>query len=230
LIPQKGRYYHLTTRGLLQPLMAVSSFTSMMPSTNSYILGIIKLTPLRHANIPPPMALHKLQLTGDVIDVTVNSHLGLVASLCAAGVLIYEYNTTKRSIQNPKLMNKISLPADVLPCQVKLSDQGVLALLAYDEEFGSQVYTAQLSSNQATFGLDPVFLDLEEVSCLFTSVDGKHVCVESSNGQVVVLNEMVAISASIQLPEYCPWLDVSTVSDTVSILKSTEFMLIIYRL
>ena len=57
---------------------------------------MLKLTPLRLANVPPPMALHEIGLEHEVTDVTVdrsNTHVAVLHSTCVT-ILNYEPKTS----------------------------------------------------------------------------------------------------------------------------------------
>jgi hypothetical protein len=156
------------------------------------------------------MALHELKTLEDVIDVKFNSRLGLLAVLFSTSVSLYEYNPSSKGTRAPESLCSTNLPDHGVPFQIEISNESVVTVLLYNSRTGSQAFAARLNSDNLSFDQDPLRLGIVDVSKLFTSVDGDFLFFESSSGRVAVLDKpALATSASIQLSEYCPWLEVS---------------------
>lgn len=72
------------------------------------IEGILKLTPLRLTNVPPPMASHEIVMDENILDVTVHTEnpdgrLVLIGVLQYSGVSLYEWALTAKPPRPPIL-------------------------------------------------------------------------------------------------------------------------------
>ena len=88
--------------------MAVSKVHALKPLLAKHITGNLKLTPLRLANIPPPMALHEIVLNDNALDILVNivnskEPFCSIAVLSHSGVSLYQWQLTTRPPKPPAL-------------------------------------------------------------------------------------------------------------------------------
>jgi len=72
--------------------------------------GTLKLTPLRLANVPPPMALHEIELENGAADVTVNLSNTRVAVLHSTCVTILKYEPNASATSDPIIERTEVLP------------------------------------------------------------------------------------------------------------------------
>ena len=89
--------------------MAVCFISLLYALCADNLLENLKLTPLRTANIPPPMALHELSLESNVVDVAIlepkdSKDLAMVAILMSAGIEVYSWNIIDKPTQFPLLL------------------------------------------------------------------------------------------------------------------------------
>lgn len=101
----------------------------------------LKITPMRLASVPPPMALHELSLSENAIDVAVGTirsgkHKVLIAVLHREGVTMYELdmNAKLRTPPSFKWITKVihsELP-NIVHQQVSFSNEQTLSVLSSD--------------------------------------------------------------------------------------------------
>ncbi len=75
----------------------------------------IKITPLRMANIPPPMALHELKVRSNVIDVAFSAEASMIAVLHRKGIAVFEWKSITASSSPPMLTGQVTFEKDALP-------------------------------------------------------------------------------------------------------------------
>lgn len=150
----------------------------------------LKLTPLRIANIPPPMALHELSLEANIIDVAVSSpsisrsHAS-IAVLLPGKVEIYRWNLLEQKMQSPYLWTILSLD--------KSSKLGVL--------------------NRALVGLQVMFLGHEHLLILQShditntlsiyKIEEKSFSLVNSTEQAVASRFLIDVSRTASMPYVC---------------------------
>ncbi|KAL3427673.1 elongator complex protein (IKI3 family protein) [Phlyctema vagabunda] len=71
-----------------------------------------KVTPFRAANIPPPMALHEIDIQSNVIDVSFSWDASLIAILHQQGISVYEWNPNSASSSPLKLTGRVTFGKD----------------------------------------------------------------------------------------------------------------------
>ena len=69
---------------------------------------LIKLTPFKTANIPPPMALHEFEVSSNAIDIAFNSDASSIAVLHHDGVSLFEWKSVSASSPVPTLTGRIT--------------------------------------------------------------------------------------------------------------------------
>jgi hypothetical protein len=196
---------------------------SIMSKPTSLFLIIadtLKLTPFRYANIPPPMSRNDLLLQGDLIDVAINSSAGVVVTLQKEVVNIFKYKPRKKFSAEPQHVGSISLPSDCSAWyQIELSENGRIAVLGYIPDQGEKVYACTLGENSRTFVPVTHELDDSNPSALVTTVDGSEVYIQTYKGQSQALSSVLrqtSTSGSLSNHEFCPWMSISVVDDSVS--------------
>lgn len=66
----------------------------------------IKVTPLRDANVPPPMSLHEISVPSNAIDVTLNTDASQIAVLHQEGISVLEWKQVTASSTAPTLTGR----------------------------------------------------------------------------------------------------------------------------
>ena len=78
----------------------------------SYLISKVslKLTPLGLTNIPPPMALHEVNLTQNIVDIAFNDGGFGFAVLHGNGISTYHYKFNNHNLSPPNCVNSCDLP------------------------------------------------------------------------------------------------------------------------
>ncbi|KAF2740606.1 elongator complex protein-like protein 1, partial [Polyplosphaeria fusca] len=99
----------------------------------------LNITPLRVANIPPPMSLLQLKLELKAVDVAFSASNSHVAVLSNEDVAVYAVDVTKRPIQRPSLLWRDDSIKGSCPRQVSFAgnDQVIVLTDSWDEDESS---------------------------------------------------------------------------------------------
>ncbi|KAI1136604.1 IkappaB kinase complex, IKAP component [Hypoxylon sp. FL0543] len=122
---------------------------------------LLKLTPFRTANVPPPMALFELQASSPITDVAFSPANTFMAVLHRLGVDVYEWKVKEQRSVNPSLLGTVthvkgSSDEDYAPLQVAVTENGVVHCLGFKEGPEIQSYpfdrsTGEFSSNSSIY-------------------------------------------------------------------------------
>lgn len=193
--------------------------------------SILKLTPLRNANIPPPMALHELNLQQDAIDVAISRSSTQLAILDRSHIKVYKYSITPKSVKQPELCSEHPLLENCLgPVQIAWRGENEVFLLASDA--GSNRDALYLLDIEAE---NWVLVDsgLDHIATIFSSQDYDEVYVQSSLGLVIPAGSASGANSkhnSVKLPVLSPWAEAVTIGEEVSPpLYSTNFFANVLR-
>ena len=111
------------------------------------------MTPLRLANIPPPLALHELDLPGNIVDCAVNSTNSRLAVLHDCAISLFDCSQKSCSSPEPRMTETLSLPpaGEFVPLQICFSGENEVFVLLSDLSNGnSLLYDTQRSSYTQT--------------------------------------------------------------------------------
>ncbi|KAI1340098.1 IKI3 family protein [Xylariaceae sp. FL0016] len=96
----------------------------------------LKVTPLRTANIPPPMSMFELELPSSVVDVTFSPANTFMAVLHQTGVTIFEWKTRDQRSLRPSQASTLSFSKDestgsLVPLQIAVAENDSFHFLCY---------------------------------------------------------------------------------------------------
>jgi hypothetical protein len=176
-------------------------------------LAILKLTPLRNANVPPPMALHELQIAGNAIDVAHGDFSTRMIVLDRNGVTAYEYSITSKSAKEPTLIERFQLPEECgIPIQIAMKADEEVYLLSHKAEINrDEVHFRGITDGHWT----QISLDEEHVASIFPSQSYDGVYSQSSQGSIARISSSPGHGLSVKLPALCPWTELVDVGDEV---------------
>jgi elongator complex protein 1 len=185
----------------------------------------MKLTPLRYANIPPPMCLHELQLAHEAQDISINSPTGVVAVLTNEEVEIFSQNPRKKG-ETPVRQGSISLSAiEGDPLQIVVTNDR-LFLLVHGRDNIPRIYVSRIAIEDSTdLSWEQCNTD-RPISSIFCDLTQDLVCAEAPDGEIYGLASYRFQSLPGKLPEYCPWVEVVQVGTKVSITINFYHLLI----
>lgn len=174
------------------------------------------MTPLRLANVPPPMALHEVQLENNAIDLAINTSSSLIAVLHNSEVCIYRYEISTKAAQDPVLNTRHAFehhPA-ARPRQIAFRDDSEIFVLLDSGDIGeSLVYHKTL--DQSDFSMLP--LDSPKIHTIFTSVDYNKLCIQDDAGAVSTVSADIndGQSSLCRFPVKASWAEVVSHDDEV---------------
>ena len=103
-------------------LMVEYAFTVARGSTSPpYDFGAVgvvdgkelKLTPIRTANVPPPMAHFEVELPENIVDVAFNAENSRIAVLCTYGIAIFDWQINEKTSSEPRQLAWLDTSANI---------------------------------------------------------------------------------------------------------------------
>lgn len=224
--PEQPLLVALSTTDALQ----VAEYTSIVASGSvvpPHDFGVVasidglslKLTPLRIANVPPPMSLQQLALDHKPTDVAFSVTGKLMAVLSDKHLAMYAVDLERRPLPVPTLIWQSKEFVDTSPRQVTFIDHDRVCVLtdSWSEE-ESSIWVSE-GEELLPRGL---ILEPQMVSSLTHSVDFGKLYAASREGTVyeVLLNEAVEdlplpTSLVTKLPSFAPEVKVAVVEEQV---------------
>lgn len=181
------------------------------------------MTPLRIANVPPPMSLLKLVLEHKAVDVALSMSGTHFAVLSDSNVAVYVVDLKARPISPPHLLWKSQSFNGQSPRQVTFLGDDRLCVLAdiWDEEECS----IWVSKYEDLVCLGPIS-EAEKISSLTSSVDFHNIYASFHNGAIHEIQGLDSRSGlpyqttlSARLPAFNPEIKVTTLEGLVCNLK-----------
>lgn len=155
--------------------MDVSGICPIVEQTNSRI-GKLKLTPLRRASLPPPMALHEIELARNIKDVAINFANTRIATLHETTITVLIYDVKVSPVIDPVVERTIALPISntVIARQICFRSDVDLFVLAMHLASGvDMIYDVQKSSFHSPSATMSIF-------GIFPTLDHDALCVTNS--------------------------------------------------
>ncbi|KAI9714407.1 MAG: hypothetical protein M1820_000368 [Bogoriella megaspora] len=144
----------------------------------------LKVTPLRKANVPPPMSLYDLEFVDNVVDVATNVDGTLLAALYNRGLTISRWDSNQNTFLNlPPHNIFLTSPNDTYARQITFRGPSEAFILAYSISLQrDQLYKVNIKGDHAELGpsIDFTF----PVTHLMPSFDYGSVFVQSILGTV----------------------------------------------
>ncbi|TVY86739.1 Elongator complex protein, partial [Lachnellula willkommii] len=174
----------------------------------------LKVTPLRTANIPPPMALHELTVQTNVIDVAFNADASLIAILHQQGISMFESKGTEASSDSPLLTGRVTFdktePNSTVYQQISFADNND-ALVSMPN--GSKSTVKRYGFNEETGRMEdvPSGPGMDTTIRILSSFyqDGlNHPFVQGSSGDLHSLAFGEHSLSHCNFPMYLPWIDI----------------------
>jgi elongator complex protein 1 len=183
----------------------------------------LKLTPLRYANVPPPMSHHDLQLEEELVDAFFNSSSGVVATLHQSCVKVFKYNPRRRKTLEPSFVATVPLPIGIgTPYQIIVDNDGYVAVLSSLPGREATILTCDLGHADQKFTPLEGDFGLTNSSTMLSSVDQSQTFVQTHSGKVSLLRDGAGGKPpleTVQLPEFCPWAELTSVLESVCLVS-----------
>ncbi|KAF2635875.1 elongator complex protein 1 [Massarina eburnea CBS 473.64] len=210
----------LSTKDALQILeyASVAAHGSVAPPNDFGIVASIdgqsvKLTPLRIANVPPPMSLQQLSLDKKALDVALSMSGTRLAVLSDSDLAVYTVDLKKRPVPVPTLLWRSKSLEEAYPRHVAFLGDDRVCILAdnWDEEESS----IWISEGEELLPKGPI-LEPGQVSSLTSGIDFQKVYVSFQNGSIheLLLGEAaddlpLQTSLALSLPSFSPEVKIS---------------------
>lgn len=181
--------------------------------------GLLKLTSLRHANVPPPMASYEKCLSSPAMDVALSPKGNLVAVLHRDALEVFRWNPKGKQVIGRELHARLDtahLVSDQCPQQIAFLDESNI-FVSSSGPTGSTVARFLLDQQDLKY-VDHVYMSDAPVLRLFSMADRSSVCVENSSGIVREIWSSNNPSAAdiARFPEPAPLVDGIQVHGRVS--------------
>jgi elongator complex protein 1 len=179
----------------------------------------LNLTPLRIANIPPPMSLQRLDIDGKAIDVALSMSGTSLAVLSDTNVAVYAVDLKKRPVPPPTLLWRSTALSRACPRHVTfLGDERFCVLADKWDEEESFIW---VSEGQDLVSKGPI-LEPGKVSSITTSVDYQQIYINFQDGSIheLVLGEgtddlPLQSSQVTTLPSFAPEVRITSLDEKV---------------
>ncbi|CAD6505212.1 BgTH12-00706 [Blumeria graminis f. sp. triticale] len=159
---------------------------------------IVKITPFRYANVPPPMALHEIEVPANVIDIAFGDNAQTFTILHQKGISCYEWCNIATLSNSPQLKKEFtfSRPDDPDSKFLQITSAGkneaallqtkasVTSVIRYS--FDNDGYIKEvLGINDATSGPPLIITNISS----FKMNNGVYIFTQDSNGDVRILTQ-----------------------------------------
>jgi elongator complex protein 1 len=182
----------------------------------------LKLTPLRLANVPPPMSLHKLSLEHKAIDVAVSMSGTRLAVLSDIDLAVYALGMSKKPVQMPSLLWRSDAFKGHTPRHVAfVGDEQIFILTDDWDEEESSVW---VSNDKELVCRGPI-LESGRVSSIVSSADYQKLYMQFQDGAIYEAGPINAESESPllktlvqKLPSFAPEVRIASWDEQVSMM------------
>ncbi|KAF3924227.1 hypothetical protein ABW21_db0203079 [Orbilia brochopaga] len=160
---------------------------------------ILKMTPLRFASVPPPMALHDLMLDGNTIDVAFNPLGGSLIALTTERIDIINWDIPKLGQKAPVQLRKGVIELEDMSEYRQVSFLGSDKIALLHNSSAIDIYQRSESSWELLKELRDGRL-LDGVASIKLSDDKISLLCETLAGDVLVFNEELEVVETQRLP------------------------------
>ncbi|KAF2235143.1 IKI3-domain-containing protein [Viridothelium virens] len=169
----------------------VAGGSTFIPNDHGWVSVIdgcdLKVTPLKRANVPPPMSLHEVSLDRNATDVAVSRSGAYIVTLDQRQVTVlkHDYETDGYSIASRHDIT-VDSAGRTLPRQVVFGRDSEIVFLVYSEDSHKDViYKAALDQGKVT---STTLIELPfSISCLISALDHGSIFLESTSGSIYEL-------------------------------------------
>lgn len=180
-------------------------------------VAALKLTPLRIANIPPPMSFRDVTLESVPVDVAISPSGCRIAILRGTCIDLITWKFEKQKlVSEPELSTKILELENSQSRQISFLDEETLGII-YDGEESSILQTISAPYSRPAEPTNMFKLPESVYIIRLGAVpERKSFWYESNEGNVYLYNPQSYSETLIcRLPVVCPWLEVAVVGDQV---------------
>lgn len=192
-------------------------------------VAALKLTPLRIANIPPPMSFREVTLGSVPVDIAISPNGYRIAILRGTYIDLITWKFERQKlVSEPELSSKILELDTSQSRQISFLDEETLGVV-YDGEENSVLQTISVPYSGPA-ELTNMFKLPEDIYILRLGAvpERKSFWYESNEGNVYLYNPQSYLETqTCRLPVVCPWIEVAAVGDRVGTYSVNEVMSIL---
>lgn len=183
------------------------------------------MTPFKTANIPPPMALHEIEIPPNALDVAINKDATAIAVLYGEGISLFEWKSTSAASFEPELIGKITFEKLESSSgnfqQITFGGEDrILALQRNDED--DVVKTFGFNNDTGRMGeMGPVLTQASRITSIsnFLQDDSTHAVLQGRHGELQSLEEddvrnMSHAIATLSSSHILPWVEIIQHNDS----------------
>ncbi|KAL9097236.1 MAG: hypothetical protein Q9165_000663 [Trypethelium subeluteriae] len=149
----------------------------------------LKVTPLKRANVPPPMSLHEISLDRNVTDTAMSRSGACIAALDQQQLTVWKHDdeNDEYSVASRHDLT-VGSAGKILPRQVAFWGDSDIVFLVYSEDSHKDViYKAALDQGKVT---PTTLLELPfSISCLIPALNHDSIFLESTGGSIYELED-----------------------------------------
>jgi len=186
------------------------------------LLDNLKITPLRIANIPPPMSLHEFQLKGNASDVAVNHSSSKIAVLHKNSISLIKYSPKIKEPTKPSIEGTIVIPTSSVLRALQicyLGNEELFVLMSNIQNGTIAVY------NVTTSRMYNILTPQSAVVNMFPSQEHDCLCLSNGNEvykvtfdspvEAIAERELADLETICAFPNLAPWVEVVRVGEEV---------------
>ncbi|KOS18696.1 Elongator complex protein 1 [Escovopsis weberi] len=183
---------------------------------------LVKMTPFRNANIPPPMSLYEVKAESSVVDIAFGKQNASFAILHHSGIDLYDMNSAQGRTTRPTLLRKLpfdtkNMPENHVPLRISNVSDGIFRCKSYQEDLGHLHLVINTAEERE--GDDIRMLETNQLLVATSTYEddaGAESYGQDQNGKIYRLsetgNELLDVGFSSQLP----WFEISKAEGTTT--------------
>ena len=174
------------------------------------MLGNLKLTPLRVANVPPPMAFSEVELQANAIDVAISRSATLVAVLHHQSISLYKCDFAAKRKALPEFVKSFTVSTTTSRQIAFLGDNQIALLSTEANSEADVIYSIDIGNETVSDPYDAA----SKVASIFSRADHGRICFETLEGNCFEIDSFDAPTLTLQtqllarLPVSCPTVEV----------------------
>ncbi|CRK20663.1 hypothetical protein BN1723_002631 [Verticillium longisporum] len=132
----------------------------------------VKVTPIRTANVPPPMSLFDLEVPSSIVEIAFNMDNSRMAVLHRQGLELFQWETKGERALRPKLLGSATFesllgdPRARVPLQTCFSASDELCVLVFEQELKIEVFDFSPSTSTISLANVHELSDFDPVSSI----------------------------------------------------------------
>jgi elongator complex protein 1 len=207
LVSFSGKELHVLTY-----VQHVARGSSLIPNDQGIVAVIdgakLKITPLRTANVPPPMAFDEIDLPSNAIDVSIGASGKIIAVLHADQISLWACDYSSKPLQRAKSLRTIGIrdqeqPRTVIHRQIELVDANNIVTIAVSpNSSGSLIHSFDESNENSSTP------EVTHISTLFKAVNQNRILYQVNKGAIRHVGTDLSSNNVTELSLACTAVDV----------------------